>query len=225
MKKLGLFSAWIILCALLGYYAPTLPIVKDIVAIKKVNVVGTDKLSENDLKNIFKTENWIFVSEDRLKEKLKKYQFIKDIKILKPNLGEITMVVEEKKPFANIIQGSKVFTVDEEGNLYETDISNLLNLVNIYYNDSEFQKSDVLKIKKIMENFKDYQLSKFIIQKSQIAAETGDGKILVFSKDELDDSINKAKIFLANKNLNDYTYLNFSFDEMVIVKKSNEEMK
>jgi cell division protein FtsQ len=225
MKKLGLFSAWIILCALLGYYAPTLPIVKDIVAIKKVNVVGTDKLSENDLKNIFKTENWIFVSEDRLKEKLKKYQFIKDIKILKPNLGEITMVVEEKKLFANIIQGSKVFTVDEEGNLYETDISNLLNLVNIYYNDSEFQKSDVLKIKKIMENFKDYQLSKFIIQKSQIAAETGDGKILVFSKDELDDSINKAKIFLANKNLNDYTYLNFSFDEMVIVKKSNEEMK
>jgi cell division protein FtsQ len=225
MKKLGLFSAWLILCALLGYYAPTLPIVKDIVAIKRVNVVGTDKLSENDLKNIFKTENWIFVSEDKLKEKLKKYQFIKDIKILKPNLGEITMVVEEKKPFANIIQGSKVFTVDEEGNLYETDISNLLNLVNIYYNDSEFQKSDVLKIKKIMENFKDYQLSKFIIQKSQIAAETSDGKILVFSKDELDDSLNKAKIFLANKNIKDYTYLNFSFDEMVIVKKFNEEAK
>jgi len=208
MKKLGLFSVWLILCALLGYYAPTLPIVKDIVAIKKVNVVGTDKLSEN-----------------RLREKLKKYQFIKDIKILKPNLGEITMVVEEKKSFANIIQSSKVFTVDEEGNLYETDISNLLNLVNIYYNDSEFQKSDVLKIKKIMENFKDYQLSKFIIQKSQIAAETSDGKILVFSKDDLDDSLNKAKIFLANKNIKDYTYLNFSFDEMVIVKKLNEETK
>jgi cell division protein FtsQ len=70
-----------------------------------------------------------------------------------------------------------------------------------------------------MENFKDYQLSKFIIQKSQIAAETDDGKILVFSKDELDDSLNKAKIFLANKNIKDYTYINFSFNEMIIVKK------
>jgi cell division protein FtsQ len=219
MKKLGLFSVWLILCALLGYYAPTLPIVKDIAGIKKVKVIGTDKLSENDLKNIFKTENWIFISEDRLKEKLKKYQFIKDIKILKPSLGEITMLVEEKKPFANIIQGSKVFTVDEEGNIYETGISNLPNLVNIYYNDSEFQKSDVLKIKKIMKNFKDYKLTKFIIQKSQIATETSNRKILVFSKDELDDSLNKAKIFLANKNIKDYTYLNFSFDEMVIGKK------
>lgn len=160
MKKLGLFSVWLILCALLGYYAPTLPIVKDIAGIKKVKVIGTDKLSENDLKNIFKTENWIFISEDRLKEKLKKYKFIKDMKILKPKLGEITMMVEEKKPFANIIQGSKVFTVDEEGNIYETDISNLPNLVNIYYNDSEFQKIDILKIKKIMKNFKDYKLTK-----------------------------------------------------------------
>jgi len=207
------------LCALLGYYAPTLPIVKDIAGIKKVKVIGTDKLSENDLKNIFKTENWIFISEDRLKEKLKKYQFIKDVKILKPKLGEITMMVEEKKPFANIIQGSKVFTVDEEGSIYETDISNLPNLVNIYYNDSEFQKIDILKIKKIMKNFKDYKLTKFIIQKSQIAAETSNRKILVFSKDELDDSLNKAKIFLANKNIKNYTYLNFSFDEMVIGKK------
>jgi len=219
MKKLGLFSVWLILCALLGYYAPTLPIVKDIAGIKKVKVIGTDKLSENDLKNIFKTENWIFISEDRLKEKLKKYKFIKDMKILKPKLGEITMMVEEKKPFANIIQGSKVFTVDEEGSIYETDISNLPNLVNIYYNDSEFQKIDILKIKKIMKNFKDYKLTKFIIQKSQIAAETSNRKILVFSKDELDDSLNKAKIFLANKNMKDYTYLNFSFDEMVIGKK------
>ncbi len=207
------------MCALLGYYAPTLPIVKDIAGIKKVKVIGTDKLSENDLKNIFKTENWIFISEDRLKEKLKKYQFIKDVKILKPKLGEITMMVEEKKPFANIIQGSKVFTVDEEGSIYETDISNLPNLVNIYYNDSEFQKIDILKIKKIMKNFKDYKLTKFIIQKSQIAAETSNRKILVFSKDELDDSLNKAKIFLANKNIKNYTYLNFSFDEMVIGKK------
>jgi len=141
------------------------------------------------------------------------------VKILKPKLGEITMMVEEKKPFANIIQGSKVFTVDEEGSIYETDISNLPNLVNIYYNDSEFQKIDILKIKKIMKNFKDYKLTKFIIQKSQIAAETSNRKILVFSKDELDDSLNKAKIFLANKNIKNYTYLNFSFDEMVIGKK------
>jgi len=77
MKKLGLFSVWLILCALLGYYAPTLPIVKDIAGIKKVKVIGTDKLSENDLKNIFKTENWIFISEDRLKEKLKNINLLK----------------------------------------------------------------------------------------------------------------------------------------------------
>ena len=216
---------WLILCALLGYYAPTLPIVKDLVAIKKVNVVGTDKLSEDDLKYIFKTENWIFVSEDRLKEKLKKYRYIKDVKILKQNLGEITMVVKERKPFANIIQGSRVFTVDQDGSPYEADISDLLNVVNIYYNDSEFQNGDILKIRKIMENLKDHQFSKFIIQRSQIAAETSNGKILVFSKDELDDSLNKAKIFLKNKNLNDYVYINFSFDEMIIVKKLDEETK
>jgi cell division protein FtsQ len=47
----------------------------------------------------------------------------------------------------------------------------------------------------------------------------------VFSKDELDDSLNKAKIFLANKSIKDYAYINFSFDEMIIVKKINEETK
>lgn len=225
MKKLGLFITWLILCSLVGYYAPTLPLVKDMIAIKKVYISGTNKLSEEDLKNIFKTENWIFISENRMKEKFKKYSFIKDIKILKPNLGEIVIFIEERKPYAKILQGRKNFIVDVDGNLIDTEVLDPENLINLYYNDSEFQKNDILKIKKINENFKNYNFPKFIIQKSQIVAETDNGKILIFSKEDLDNSMNKAKIFLTKNNLDDYDYLNFSFDEMIIGKKISEEIK
>lgn len=219
MKKILLFSLWIGLCAALGYYSLTLPLVKDIISIKSVNVVGTDKLTEEDIKNTFKNENWFFVSEDKIAKKLNKFPFIDEVKILKPQLGQINLIVKERKPFAIISINGKNFIVDENGKLFSDKVINNENLLKIFVNDDTFENDDIKKVRKILANFNSINFDNFIIQRSLIIGQFDGGKIIVFSRKDLDESINKAKFFLSKNGIKVYSYLNFSFSEMIIVKK------
>lgn len=219
MKKILLFSLWIGLCAALGYFSPTLPLIKDIISIKNINVVGTDKLNQEDIKNIFKSENWFFVSEDRINKKLINFKFIDEVKILKPQLGEITIIVKERIPFAIILINGKSFVVDEKGKLFSDKEINNENFLKIFVNDDTFENEDILKVRKILANFNDITFNNFILQKSLIIGQFDREKIIVFSRKELDESIKKAKLFLSRNDIKIYSYLNFSFSEMIIVKK------
>ncbi len=219
MRKALLFSLWISLCAALGYFSPTLPLVKDVISIKNVNVIGTEKLREDDIKNVFKSENWFFISEDKIAKKLAKFQFIDEVKILKPQLGQITLIVNERKPFAIILTNGKNFIVDKDGKLYSDNETEKENLLKIYLNDDNFEKEDILKVRKILANFNNTTFNSFIIQKSLIIGQFDGEKIMVFSRRDLDESINKAKFFLSRNDIKEYNYLNFSFSEMIIVKK------
>lgn len=222
MKRLGLIVVWLVLCALLGYYAPTLPVVKDYISIKEVTVEGTDKLSEDDIKNLVKSESWFFISENKLKEKLKRYSFIKTIKLDKPVFGVVRIYITEKKPHSLVRAGDKTYLMDEDGNLiqnlsyYKDEMSNL-KLITV---DEEDKDQKVLKkIRKIEDDLKELNLKEFIIHKSVITAITEDDKIIILSKENIDNSINKFKIFTQKHGIDGFSYLNFSFDSMVIVKK------
>ncbi len=219
IKKLTLVVLWLSICAVVGYLSPTLPLVKDIIAIKTVNIKGTDKFKEEDIIDIFKTQNWFFLTEEYVNEKLKRYSFVKRAVIYKPQIGQVDIVVEEKKPFAIVNYNNKSYIVDKDGEIVD---KNLLH-----------GQSDLLKVNIVgrSPNFKDLfnqidflnrNLSlnprEITISNNTIAITT-DNTLIIFSVENLEEELKKMKIFLSKNSLTNYSYLNFSFDEMIITKR------
>lgn len=226
LKKLTLITVWLILCAVFGYYASTLPVVKDHLAIKEVVLKGSSRLSEEDVKYLFKSENWFFVSGNSLLKKASvKYPFIEDIKLNKPQFGVVEFEVKERKPYAfvRVLNTSQLFLIDEKGNLikdtsfYKKEELSDLKLVTV---DSEDLASDILRYIRTFENsVPELKLKEFIIRASILSGITEDSKIIILSTENIEDSLNKLRIFSRRKSLKEFSYLNFSFDSMVITKK------
>ncbi|MCX7760483.1 MAG: FtsQ-type POTRA domain-containing protein [Hydrogenothermaceae bacterium] len=220
MKKAFIVAIWLTLCGIFGYYAPALPLIKDFVAIKEVRIKGTDKLKEEDIKDIFKNENWLFVSEKRLENKFKRFGFIDSIRLNKPSYGIVDITVKEKIPYGVVKFKNKNFIVDDRGYIIKDpsyyDVSDL-KLINL--EDSEIERTDISNLKLIEDRFKDIKFKEFVIKKSSIYCITEDGKLLVFSRENIEDSIKKAQIFMSKVGIRDYSYINFTFDIMVITKK------
>ncbi|MEZ0323299.1 MAG: FtsQ-type POTRA domain-containing protein [Hydrogenothermaceae bacterium] len=220
MRKTLIVITWLAICGLFGYYAPALPLVKDFVAIKEVRIKGTDKLKEEDIRDIFKSENWLFISKERIENKFKKLGFIESIDMDKPAYRVVDITVKEKTPYGILYIGDKNYIIDDKGSVIENrsdyDISKLKP---IKLEDSEIEKDDIANIKLLEDSFKDIIFREFIIKKSSIYCITEDGKLMVFSRDNIEDSIRKAQIFMSNVGIKDYSYLNFTFDSMVITKR------
>lgn len=220
--KLLLFSAWLIFCAIFGYFAPTIPFVKDFFTIKKVNVLGTDKFTKEDIEKVFSKENWFFLNIDRVKEELKKYSFVKEVKIDRYFVGNVNVTVLERKPFAYLIYKGKRFLIDEDGKSLDSKYfseKKYKHLPIIVYNDKSLKNDKFPKVKKIFETFRSLNFKKYVISKSQIACVLDSGNILLFSLFNLDENLEKAKIFLESQNLRDFKYVDFSFDSMVVTRR------
>ncbi len=220
--KIVLFTAWLVFCAIFGYFAPTIPFIKEIFTIKKVNVIGTDKFTKEDIEKVFSKENWFFLNTDRVKEELKKYSFVKEVKIDRYFVGNINVTVLERKPFAYLIYKGKKLLIDEDG--YPLDqkyfsTKKYKNIPVIVYNDKSLKNDKFPKVKKIFETFENLKFKKYVINKSQIACILNSGNILMFSMFNLDENLEKAKIFLENKNIKDFKYVDFSFDSMVVTRR------
>lgn len=223
MRKLLFVSIWLVICGMLGYNLPMLPIVKDYVSIKEVRVKGTDKLKEEDLRDILKTENWFFISEDRIKEKMSKFPFIGSIKLERPAFGVVDMIIQERKPYGLVRVDNDVYVIDEEGNLIK-DLSyfseeELSNLRYIISDGANLNADTLANIKKIENSLKTLKFKEFIIHNSIITTITEDDRVIILSKENIEDSLNKLNIFARNQKIEDFSYLNFSFDRMVIVKR------
>lgn len=222
MKKVFLISVWLVSCALLGYHAPTLPIVKEYVSIKEVTVEGTDKLSEEEVKDLVKSESWFFITEEKLKNKAKKYPFIQSIKLDKPAFGVVRIYITERKPYGLVRAGNKIYVIDETGNFlknlsyYKDELSNL-KLITV--DEENLNQGTLEKVKEIEESVKGLNLKEFIINKSVITVITEDDKIIILSKENTRDSIKKFNLFNQKRGIKEFSYLNFSFDNMVIAKK------
>jgi len=215
--KILLITIWLFACGLFGYFSPTLPFVKNILGIKHIYVEGTDKLKEKDIKEIFKDQTWLFVDEDIIKDRVKKYGFVKDINIEKIKFGDLKLKIVESKPIAILNFKSEKYLIDENGNILNPNYyQNYSDLPIIDYQDENFDKNK-LKYLGILNNyFKD--LKSIIIYRSQIVVNWKD-KILVFGADNLEEDLEKAKLFFSKVSINNYKYINFSFDTIVIARR------
>ncbi|WP_456400635.1 cell division protein FtsQ/DivIB [Persephonella sp.] len=221
--KYLILASWIAICALFGYFSPTLPVVKEIFSVKKVTVLGTDKFQKEDIKRIFERENWFFLNKDKVREELLKYNFVKEVQINRLFVGSVNLIILERKPFAVLYHKGTKKIIDEDGNKIETkfypDI-NISILPKVIYNDKSINPEKLRKIKKINENFsKIFNVKKYIVNKSQITCVLDGGRTVVFSTEDLDKSIRRGKIFFSRKNINDFSYINLSFESMIVVRR------
>lgn len=220
--KVLLFSAWLIFCAIFGYFAPTIPFIKEFFAIKKVNVIGTDKFKKEDIEKIFSKENWFFLDTDKVKKELKQYNFVKEVKIDRYFVGNVNLTILERKPFAYLIYRGKKILIDEDGNKLDQKYfseKKYKNLPVIVYNDKALKNDKFSKVKKIFETFKGFNFKKYVISRSQIACVLSSGNILLFNLFDLDENLEKAKIFLENEKISQFKYVDFSFDSMVVTRR------
>ncbi|WP_293446571.1 FtsQ-type POTRA domain-containing protein [Persephonella sp.] len=221
--KIITVSFWIFLCALFGLFSPTIPFVKEIFEIKKVNVKGTDKFSETDIRSIFEKQNWFFMDEEEIKNQLKKFNFVKKVQINRLFVGNVDLIILERQPFAYLYYKKNRYIIDDEGVKLDPKyykINNKQKLPVLIYNDKTIDKNKLKKVRLIKEGFKDLlDIRKFYIYKSQIACVTRDGKNIVFSIEDLDKSIKRAKTFIKKVGINQFSYLNFSFESMVVVRR------
>lgn len=222
MKKILFTTVWLTICGILGYSLPALPVFREYLSIKEVRVKGTQKLKEEDLKEILRTEDWLFVSEDRIAKKMMKYPFVSTVKIERPYFGVLDITIKEKKPYGFVKVGQNSYVIDEYGNFIkdlnyfnDEELSNLKYIVS----NEENIKDDIKNIKKIEASLGRLRFKEFVIQNSIITAITEDGKIIVFSKENIEDSLNKLNIFASNQKVEDFSYINLSFDSMVVVKR------
>ncbi len=89
----------------------------------------------------------------------------------------------------------------------------------IVYNDKSLKNDKFPKVKKIFETFRSLNFKKYVISKSQIACVLDSGNILLFSLFNLDENLEKAKIFLESQSIRDFKYVDFSFDSMVVTRR------
>ena len=221
--KIALAAFWIILCAAFGIFSPTLPYVKEFFEIKQVNVKGTDKFTKEDIKKIFEKENWFFIDKDKIKKELKKDNFVKEVAINRLFVGNVDLIVLERKPFAIISYKKKQYLIDEDGVRLDPKYYGkkyTKNLPVIVYNDKTIKKEKLQKVDLIKEEFQNLlNIKRFYVYKSQIACKTSDNKIVVFSTKDLEKSIERAKTFIKKVGISDFSYLNFSFESMVVVRR------
>ncbi|WP_457638939.1 cell division protein FtsQ/DivIB [Persephonella sp.] len=219
--KLALAGLWITLCALFGLFSPTIPFIKEVFEIRKVNVKGTDKFTEKDIRQLFERENWFFLNRKHIENRLRQFNFVKNVEIKRMFVGNIDLVVEERKPFAYIQFKKKKYLIDDEGiqlspKYYKPD----KNLPVLIYNDKTIDKNKLKKVNLIKESFGSLlRFNKFYINKSQIACITENGRTFIFSTEDLEKSIKRAKTFIKKVGLKDYRVLNFSFESMVVTRR------
>jgi cell division protein FtsQ len=222
-KKFIVITTWIILCASFGYLVPKVPFFKELVGIKVVEVYGTDEIKKEYLKEIFSNQNWFFIDENEVKNKLlQKYKNIKDIDIKRLFVGKINLYIVEREPLAVVYFKNKKYTVDKDGVVLDGKF-NTENLTQIYFYSpkiSSLIQKDIHSIILLKEKLEKYfKIKKIALNEDLITFTTKDDKIIVFNQENINSQIEKMKKFISKVNADNYKYLNFSFESMVIARR------
>jgi len=225
LKKF-LIALWLVITAMLGFYLPTLPFVKKLsdeyLAIKEVEIIGSEKLPENAIKSYLATQNWFFLDKKSFKNYLLNFSFVKDVEIEKKGIGKIVIRIKERKPVGWIKIDNEIYLVGDDGKLLDTIYYPNLNLEDlplVIYNDEVFEPSKMKLVEKLEKVFgKKFKIKKYIIYKSRIIAvlNNENNTNLIFNVDNIEKGIKKAEEFLTYEDINGYKSIDFSFQSSVI---------
>jgi len=213
---------FLIVCSLLGIQLAKTPQVKGLIQIKVVKVKGTDRLTKEDVAKVFQNQNWFFLNEKEIEEQMKKeFPFIKNIKLQRLFVNEIRLLVLEREPFAILKTKNKKYIIDDEGfvlNYYKLENKNYPLVI---YKDKNINPK---KISALMEIYKEIssfykQPAKFIVSGRKISCITKDDKIFIFDFVNYEKQLEKFKVFAKKININQYKYMDFSFDSMVVSRR------
>jgi cell division protein FtsQ len=220
-KNVLVFFVFLIACGVLGFQLSKIPYIKKFIQINVVKVKGTDRLTKEDVVKIFQNQNWIFLDEKQIEEKIKKqFPFIKQIKIEK-GMNEVKLFVLEREPFAILKTKKGKYIVDDEGfilNYYQ--VKNKEYPV-IIYKDKIINPKKVhglMEISKIISKLYKPPI-KFVVNSRKITCITENDKIFVFDFFNYKKELEKFKVFAKKVDINKYKYLDFSFDSMVVSRK------
>ncbi len=218
---------WLIVCASLGLFLPQIPVINNLIKIEKVEIEGYKEIDKKAIKRLFEKESWIFIRKNKIEENIKK-QFPQiqevSIRVIKPKVVKVKLT--KRTPLAILKFKKRTYVLDNNFQIISLKYFKQEDLKNIkyeiLYNDLMVNKIDkriIKNIEKIDKNFNYFNIKKYIINISQIACILENGKTLVFSKENLNKSIKRAKSFFNKVDISKYKYIDFSFDSIVVARR------
>jgi len=204
--------------------------------IKDIQVLGCEKLSAQEIKNIIteKINSNIFLANLNVLENylFKKYPQIATINIKRKFPNVILARIEERKPVA-VIGIQDLYFIDEEGVVFERSFQIPQNISeikkeglknDIQLGETIIEKKEMENILKIINNSTVFAKEITIVSKNRINVNTQEGFLIYFNPEKnLDWQIEQLGIILkeeipsqAKKNIE---YIDLRFDKIYIYPK------
>ena len=200
--------------------------------IKRIEVLGAEKIADNEIKDIIsgKANKSIFLTDlSNIKDYLiKEYPRIAKINIRRKMPDTILAEIQERKPVAVLVKNG-YFILDKEGVAFERSPNNSLDLPEIIkqeYFDVRLGEKTIDRIEDILEITKRIKTKQvIIISEKRLDIRTIDGFDAYFSLEkDINWQIEQLEIVLQEKiplsERNDIEYIDLRFDK-IYIKRSN----
>ncbi|RUM49773.1 MAG: hypothetical protein DSY47_02960 [Hydrogenothermus sp.] len=221
-KKYIIGLLFLIVCSVLGIQLAKTPQIKKLIQIKVVKVKGTDRLTKEDVSKIFQNQNWFFLNEKEIEEKMKEeFPFIKNIKLQRLFVNEVRLLVLEREPFAVLKTNKGKYIIDDEGFVLKYYKLENEKYPVVIYKDKKINPEKVSALMDIYTKVSKFYKPpvKFVVNGRKISCITGDDKIFVFDFLNYKKELEKFQVFAKKVNINQYKYMDFSFDSMVVSRR------
>ena len=223
-KKRGLFL-WLLLFIFLTTYNFDLPknIESSILPIKKINLTGINNSDENKIKKKleeFKGKSIIFINTKGLKETIKDFNFIREIKIKKIYPDSIRVEVKEFKPLGVFVDNnSQRHLLLEEGKViknHKLTEKDLLPLVygngaekNFYLLQSSLENLNFNK--ELIKSFNYFDINRWDIVLK-------DDKTIRLPAEGYEEALRKFISIYKKENFSKFEIFDFRIKEQLILK-------
>lgn len=178
-----------------------------------------------------KTGSLLDVDLEALRDKITRvHPELRRITVIKDYPDTIRVVVEERKPFAEI-RAEQVFVVDEEGFVLGKSTAGtsgglpaIIGISSSYIKENTFNQSaglkkaiDILKLLKSNRFYDKYGVEKIDVSNpDNISFFTKKGVEIKLGKDEFREKIEKADAPLSNLDLSQIKYIDLRFEDLIV---------
>jgi cell division protein FtsQ len=197
VKNVGFFI-FIFSVAIIVYGYVDAISIKSLMPIKNVSLTGNKHLTDEEIKTlagIHINEDLFTVSNKKICERLLKSPWIKSVNVRKEFPETLSLSIEEAVPFALLDMNSRLFLVDEKGELLEELKDDSIPFLPVITGDPFKEREgflEALKLVKIMNN-NDFASERdhieIIIKKPHELTATIDGNIVKMGSGEYEEKL------------------------------------